>query len=106
MNWNREPGCEREAKWVETLLDVIRVSDTPVGTQVPRVITDPNFGDGQWIKMQATGESIEWHDHSKGEVRVYTYNVHYMFNVATRQVFQVKLKNSFDAGCVGKVKPK
>ena len=97
---NRGPQCDRENEFMDRTM--ARVYDTGnfVGTQVPIIVTDPNYGDGQWIKIQAYEIQHYWKQGmtTRQEFRL---NMHYMYNVTTRMPHQTKLKNSYESGCVG-----
>lgn len=102
MDHNRFiPGCKQEALWLGMTLRDVTASGNFVGTQVPIVVTDPYYPDGQWIKIQALGVIQDRSSNDPNYMMERKINIHYMYNVATHQVHQIKFKNSWESGCVG-----
>lgn len=104
MAFNREPGCERELNFmIDTMASVARTGNF-VGTMVPIIVTDPHYGDGQWIKVQNYSIQSSWEASNPNLKREWRLNIHYMYNVSTSQTFQMKMKNSYEFGCAGTLK--
>jgi hypothetical protein len=100
-NFNRfKWGCDRENMALFLLAKGIYDSGNVVGIQLPIVVTDPNYTGGQWIKVEADTYS---EDHVKGQPpKTFFIRVHYMYNVTTHQMHQIKFKTSYESGCIGK----
>jgi hypothetical protein len=54
----------------------------------------------QWLKFQIYEVQHQWSSPEPTKLR-FKLNMHYMWNVATHQVHQAKLKNSYESGCQG-----
>jgi hypothetical protein len=98
--FNRPPGCLRESLFAAQVVSTIAATGSPVGDFLSIPITDPNFSDGQWFKYQTSQYNSNWSAQTNTTYRSKMV-IHYMFNVATKQVFQVKFKTSYQYGCVG-----
>lgn len=90
---------------MQATIDQIHETGKPVGTQVPIIVTDPNYPDGQWLKYQAIGIDHYLSADNPGVKIVFKFNMHYMYNVTTGQVHQTKLKNSYEYDCIGFKEP-
>lgn len=101
MNNNRQPECQAESDFINAIVQQVAQSGKPVGQLIPITVTDPQFQDGQWIKMEVGEIHISWSRERPTKKVEYKMVVHYMYNVATHQVFQTKLKNTYEYGCLG-----
>ncbi len=95
------PGCDNEYYFMEDTIARVVGSNEPVGERLELAggIGDPLYNDGNWEKYEiGTIKRIS----SPGEVTMrFEIRIHYMFNQTTNQIAQVKLKNSFESGCIG-----
>ncbi|MFZ6712021.1 hypothetical protein [Undibacterium sp. TC9W] len=99
-NNNRPPQCLREQLYLQEIASKIAQTGVAEGTFLSIPISDPNFPDGQWFKYEATSIQSYWTQGDADTTRLKIV-VHYMFNVATKEVFQMKIKTSYESGCVG-----
>lgn len=104
MDFNRGPQCDRENEFMDRTMAQVYATKNFVGTQVPIIVTDPYYPDGQWIKIQAYEKQWLWHAPMANR-REFRLSMHYMYNVTTGQPHQTKLKNSYEAGCIGFIVP-
>jgi hypothetical protein len=106
MEFERQPECDREANFMASQIFYMTQMDGPSGSMIPLTVTDPYYQDPGWTKWEV---AIIQHETNasvpKGYYRQYKIVMHYMYNVTTRQIFQTKLKNSWQYGCEGFVKP-
>lgn len=106
FNHNRQPECKQEQDWVAYELEKIINSDEPLGVLLPITITDPNFQPGHfWAKYEIDGFTNTF-DRATGVTKWYTHRMHYMWRIGGGVIpYQVKMKNSYQAGCVGWATP-
>jgi hypothetical protein len=74
----------------------------PIGGEVDiGVVGDPIYAGGDWVKYE-TEVIMRNSSNVPGSVTIRKQiRIHYFFNHATKQVAQVKLKNSYESGCIG-----
>lgn len=95
---DRPPACLREQMVLGELLSGFSIGSTP-GTVVmgPDALKDPQYSSGDWVKLEygqirritSGGMVIE-------EWRVI---IHYMLNLRTKEVDQIKFKNTPEQAC-------
>jgi hypothetical protein len=100
-----QPGCVAEQLFMAAIAVDIANTHGPVGTFIPLDLQDDRYKDGNWRKYevhsgithQITNDNRRGHNFVTKKRIV----VHYMYNIATQQVDQMKFKNSYEAGCLG-----
>ncbi len=105
LQYNRlEPGCLRESYAMEQLKSDLK-SGYPIGDVVytPDQIGDPLFQSPGWYKYKADnyGEYATRVSNTEFKTLYFRVHFHYMINVITKEVTQVKMKSSFESGCKG-----
>lgn len=96
------PGCQREGYfWLET--KSYAEAGNPPGVVIMNTFQDPLYEGPGWVKIQNDRIYHEWQQ-GWTYIRVYRTQIHYMYNVNTKQVAQMKFKNSFAYGCEGYAK--
>lgn len=93
------PGCPREAQYMNEVQSFGHVG-APPGIVIVEKPGDRFYNNGQWVKMQA--DRIYHSTKTPSEIGTrWRTTIHYMYNVETNQVEQLKLKTSFELGCIG-----
>lgn len=90
-----DPGCIAEQLFMTGLAIDITNSGGPVGTYIPLELGDPLYSDGTWRKYEVKN-AIEHHTSDNYPGRNYVIKkrikIHYMYNMVTRRVEQMKFK--------------
>jgi hypothetical protein len=76
-----------------------------VGTVLvePHAMRDPRYRGGEWTKYRAVGID-RVRIAGSNQVTVFNLDMHYLWNSVTKSTAQVKLKNTKEDGCIGKVR--
>lgn len=100
---DRLPACLNEqiaatASQAATVAAVATNSPSATATFVPVVLTDPHFGNGQWLKWQDT---FIFHEGGVGGSPIIERRVtlHYNRNIATNQIADYKFVTQPETGC-------
>jgi hypothetical protein len=103
--FNRAPGCVREGMFYKETVDKLSQyaagNGTPPGVVIMDSFNDPLFkNDPGWKKFhtETRGHRINT---ATGRYTIWRPQIHYMLNIVTGQFTQVKMKNSYELGCVG-----
>ncbi|WP_178372475.1 hypothetical protein [Massilia sp. CF038] len=76
-------------------------SGQPIGAWVDvGEMIDPLYAGGNWEKFETETIQDTWRQ-GDAQTMQKRIRVHYMFNHVMKQIAQVKLKNSYQSGCVG-----
>lgn len=94
-------GCDHEIRTLYHLAVDVYNSGTYVGKvlQLSQPLTDQNYNNGQWIKVESDNENFTIA--TAGSQRRMFVRIHYMYNVTTGQMHQMKFKTSYESGCLG-----
>lgn len=99
----RQAGCLGEQLFMEAVASQVTAGQAPIGSFVPVPITDPAYP-GRWLKYQTSTISNSYPSLQNYKIQQRII-VHYLYNIDTHAVAQMKLKNSYEYGCVGIKKP-
>lgn len=103
MDFNRQPGCLNEQIFMDQTTSNVIAQGSPIGTYVPLKLGDPLYSNGEWEKWQTEVIMDSW-SIASNRTTTRRIMVHYMYNATTNTVAQMKLKNSYEYGCVGFLK--
>jgi len=98
--YNRQAGCQREILFYYEVVNALAYGLPPVGIVIMDTFGDPKYQDAGWRKYQ-TGRYYSQFVVSTGRSIEYYTQIHYMYNIYTKQFDQAKLKTSYEYGCIG-----
>jgi hypothetical protein len=101
--FNRQPGCLKEGLFMDEIAGSALNGD-PQGTVIFDNPTVPPYNAAGWKKYGVVRISHQWSQQTNMITR-WRWNVHYMYNIYTHEVSQLKMKNSYETGCIGQKKP-
>ncbi|CAN7146304.1 hypothetical protein [Duganella sp. LjRoot269] len=97
--FNRQPGCQREGYFYAEV-NALLFAGQPPGLIIMQSFGDPLFSDPGWRKFQVERVYVQWKVETQRNIEWRT-QIHYMYNLNTGTFAQVKLKNSYEYGCIG-----
>lgn len=92
-------GCLRESVFLAQVQS-FALAQQPMGQVIMESVKDPAYSSEYWVKYSVDHVLHKYDAATKVTTELYM-EAHYMYNRATGQANQLKLKNSFEWGCVG-----
>lgn len=98
-DFNRQPGCLREGLFMSEALSYAKAGNPP-GSIIMTSFGDPRYQGSGWVKYEFGRFYSEWRTGMPVALEFRTV-IHFMYNINTGVVDQMKLKTAFQYGCQG-----